>query len=144
MKIVLQRVIQAEVAVNNQIISRIGKGYLIFLGIGKKDTQKEVKSMAQKIVNLRIINDENQKMNRSLLEANNEILVVPQFTLYANTKEGRRPSFFEAADPVKAKYLYSLFIQELKALGVKKVASGKFGSYMQVSLINDGPVTLIL
>lgn len=144
MKIVLQRVIKAKVTVDNKIIGEIGKGYLIFLGVGRQDAEETVKKYADKIVNLRIMNDENKKMNKSIIENRGEMLVVSQFTLYANTNEGRKPSFTEAAPADKAKTLYELFIQELKNRRVAKVEAGEFGAYMEVSLVNDGPVTIIL
>ncbi len=144
MKIILQRVSQAKVLINRKVVGEIGQGYLILLGVGKEDSEKEVKSFADKIVKLRVMNDENNKMNKSVLDVNGEILVVSQFTLYANTNEGRRPSFTDAASPEKAKQLYELFINELKRLKVKKVEQGEFGAYMDVSLNNDGPVTIIL
>ncbi len=143
MRVVLQRVSQASVTVEGKMISQINQGYLILLGIGQQDTEEKVKWLADKIVKLRIMADNKNKMNRSILDNQGAILVVSQFTLYANTNEGRRPSFTQAAEPTKAKKLYELFIQELKKLGVVKVESGQFGAYMKVTLVNDGPVTLM-
>jgi D-tyrosyl-tRNA(Tyr) deacylase len=144
MKIVIQRVTEGIVSVGTREISSIGKGFVILLGIGKEDTEKTVMNMAEKIGKLRICSDENDKMNKSILDTNGEILVVSQFTLLADTTGGNRPSFIQAALPTRAKPLYELFINVLKRLGVKKVVSGQFGEYMQVRLINDGPVTIVL
>lgn len=144
MKLVIQRVTKAEVSVNNQTIGKIEKGYLIFLGVGKEDTEETLEEYAEKVTTIRIMSDENNKMNKSIIESGGEILVVSQFTLLANTTEGRRPSFTSAANPEKARKLYKLFIKELKNRGVENVQEGEFGAYMEVSLINDGPVTIIL
>jgi D-tyrosyl-tRNA(Tyr) deacylase len=144
MKLVIQRVNKASVSIENKTISSIGKGYLILLGVGKEDTKEFVKKMTEKVVKLRIVSDENDKMNRSILDVNGEILVVSQFTLLADTTGGNRPSFIQAALPDQAKPLYELFVSELKRLGVKKVETGQFGEYMKVSLVNDGPVTITI
>lgn len=144
MKIVLQRVSQAKVTIKEKIVGEINQGYVILLGVGKEDSEETVKSFADKVMKLRAMSDKQGKMNKSILDVNGEILIVSQFTLYANTKGGRRPSFINAAPPDKAKSLYEMFIEELKRLGVEKVANGEFGAYMSVSLINDGPVTIIL
>ncbi len=116
MRVVLQRVSQASVTVEGKMISQINQGYLILLGIGQQDNEEKVKWLADKIVKLRIMADNKNKMNRSILDNQGAILVVSQFTLYANTNEGRRPSFTQAAEPTKAKKLYELFIQELKKM----------------------------
>ena len=144
MKLVIQRVTQALVSVENITVGEINKGYLIFLGVEKEDSEKTVKEYVEKVVNIRIVSDENNKMNKSIIESNGEILVVSQFTLLANTGKGRRPSFTKAGDPKLAKQFYQLFIKELKNRGVAKVESGKFGAYMEVSLTNDGPVTFVI
>jgi len=144
MKLVIQRVTKASVSVQEKIISEIGNGFLILLGIGKEDTEETIRKIAEKIVKLRIMSDENDKMNKSILDVDGEILVVSQFTLLADTTGGNRPSFIDAAPPEQAKELYELFVEELIQLGVKKVETGNFGAYMRVSLINDGPVTIIL
>lgn len=144
MKIVIQRVTSASVTINQKIVSSIENGYVILLGIGKEDDEQCVKKMCERIVKLRICADDNAKMNKSILDTNGEILVVSQFTLLADTTGGNRPSFIQAALPDRAKPLYELFIFELKRLGVKKVVSGEFGEYMQVKIVNDGPVTIVM
>jgi D-aminoacyl-tRNA deacylase len=144
MKLIIQRVKQASVEIDKKEFSRIGPGYLILFGVKEGDTEKEVQLLAEKTVNLRVMSDEQDKMNRSILDVDGSILVVSQFTLYADTTGGRRPSFIQAAKPEIANKLYELFIQKLKDLGVKNVQTGKFGTYMFVSLVNDGPVTIII
>lgn len=144
MKIIIQRVTHAKVSSEGAVLGEIGPGYMILFGVGEGDAEKEATFLADKIVKLRIMNDEQKKMNRSILEAGGEILVVSQFSLYADTSGGRRPSFIKAAKPEISKPLYELFISELKRLGVKKVATGQFGAYMDVEIHNDGPVTIIL
>lgn len=144
MKIVLQRVMKAKVFIDRRTIGEIGKGYVILLGVGKKDGEKEVKTLAEKVVKLRVMADKENKMNKSILDVSGEILVVSQFTLYADLSGGRRPSFVNAAPPDQAKKLYELFVLELKRLGVKKVATGDFAAYMKVEIHNDGPVTILL
>ncbi len=144
MKALLQRVTKAKVTVNDKIVGEIGKGYVIFLGIKEGDSQKQAVFLAEKIVNLRVMGDENNKMNKSIIDVNGEILVVSQFTLYADTTAGRRPSFIGAAKPEIANKLYKYFIDKLKQLGAKNVQTGEFGAYMSVEIINDGPVTIIL
>lgn len=143
MKAVIQRVKQANVKVDAEEIAKIGQGILILLGVEQGDTEKETITLAQKISELRIMADENGKMNLSILDVGGDVLVVSQFTLLANTEKGRRPSFISAAEPKIAKHLYEMFVSEMQALGLK-TAKGQFGTYMNVSLINDGPVTLIL
>lgn len=151
MKAVLQRVIEARVTVDEQIVGKIGKGYLIFLGVGRGDGEREVKLLAKKIVDLRVMSDlstgrqaSEGKFNKSIIDTSGEILVVSQFTLYADLSEGRRPAFFAAAESRRAEELYLRFIRELGEQGIKDVKAGKFGAYMQVELVNDGPVTIIL
>jgi D-tyrosyl-tRNA(Tyr) deacylase len=143
MKLLIQRVTQAQVDIKGKTVGKIGPGMLVFIGIAHSDTQEEVRVLSKKLVHLRIFSDEAGKMNRSLLDIQGEALIVSQFTLYGDCKEGRRPSFIEAARPEHAQVLYEKFIEEVKALGVA-VQTGVFGAEMKVSLINDGPVTLIL
>lgn len=143
MKAVIQRVRNAEVKVDGKITGQINQGLLIFLGVGPEDTEKNADELVQKISNLRIFRDKEEKMNLSVKDIDGEILVVSQFTLYANCKKGNRPSFIEAAPPEKAEKLYEYFKEKCKK-EVKNVQSGIFGADMKVSLINDGPVTIIL
>ena len=143
MKLVIQRVSQAKVEVKEKVVGQIGRGMLIFLGVGQKDTIEDVDYYVQKILQLRMFADEQGKMNISGIDAQAEFLVVSQFTLYGDCSKGRRPSFDGAADPQKAEDLYNTFINRLKSAQVK-VESGEFGAMMNVSLINDGPVTFIL
>lgn len=144
MRVLIQRVQKASVTIDGKVVGAISKGYLILFGAKEGDSQNQVKLLAEKTVNLRIMADENQKMNKSIMDVAGEILVVSQFTLYADVKGGRRPSFIKAAKPEVANTLYISFVDKLKSLGVKKVATGEFGAYMEVELINDGPVTIIL
>lgn len=143
MKAVVQRVKKASVKINGQTFSKIGQGYLVLLGIFQDDGEAEVKKLAQKIVNLRIMADEAGKMNLSIGEVNGEVLVVSQFTLCADLNYGRRPSFIKAKQPKEAEKLYRLFVEQIKKSSIE-VASGKFGQYMEVELTNDGPVTIIV
>lgn len=140
-----QRVIEASVTVDSQLIDMISGGLLVLLGIRQDDNENDAKYLAAKTVNMRIFSDENDKMNLSLLDTGAEILVVSQFTLHADTRHGNRPSFTDAADPEKANELYEAYLQELRdMIGHDKVRKGKFGAMMKVKLINDGPVTIIL
>lgn len=143
MRVLLQRVSHASVTVDEKVVGKIGQGLLVFLGIGHDDGESQVKTLADKIVHLRIFADEEGKMNRSLLDIGGEILVVSQFTLYADTRRGRRPSFTDAAPPAVAEPLFERFKDILASYGVK-VASGVFGAYIGIDLRNDGPVTLWL
>ena len=143
MKILIQRVKQASVTINNDIFSSIESGILAFVGIEKKDTQDVIPFFAKKIANLRIFPDENGKMNKSLLDVNGEILIVSQFTLCGNCRKGTRPSFDNSAPPAIANELYEKFIQEIKNFGIK-TQTGQFGAMMDVELINDGPVTFMI
>ena len=143
MRAVVQRVLEASVSVDGEIVGRIGPGLLVLLGVGKGDGEREVSWMADKIANLRIFEDEGQKMNRSVIDGSRSILVVSQFTLYGDARKGRRPSFAEACEPAEANRLYELFCERSRALGLD-VQQGRFGAQMKVALVNDGPVTLIL
>ena len=144
MKAVLHRVTFAAVHVDGACVGEIGTGLLVLLGVADGDTEREAQVLADKIANLRIFSDEEGKMNLSLLTIGGEMLVVSQFTLCANCVKGRRPDFFGAAKPDEAERLYLYFCEKIKELGVEKVATGEFGADMQVSLLNDGPVTIIL
>ncbi len=144
MRVVIQRVSEASVTINNQIKSKIDKGLLILLGIEEEDSKEDIEWLSGKIARLRIFGDENGAMNLSVKNIDGEIIVVSQFTLHANTKKGNRPSFINAAKPEIAIPLYEQFIIQLqKDLG-KKIQTGEFGAMMQISLTNDGPVTIII
>ena len=141
----VQRVLNSSVTVDSEMIDAINQGLLILLGVRQEDTDNDAAYLAAKTANLRIFSDENDKMNLSLLETGYDILVVPQFTLHADTRHGNRPSFTDAAEPKMANELYEQYIAELKILiGHDKVHAGKFGAMMKVKLTNDGPVTIIL
>jgi len=140
---VIQRVSQAEVTVAGQSVGKIGPGLCVFLGVGKDDSPGSADHLAEKIKNMRIFEDGNGKMNRSLLEVQQGALVVSQFTLYGDCKKGNRPSFSDAAPPGVAEKLYEHFVKRLRESGLT-VATGQFGARMDVALINDGPVTFIL
>lgn len=144
MRVVVQRVEYASVQVNNKIKGVIQKGLLVFLGIGKEDSNEDVKWIAKKLVNLRVFNDDNDKMNLSLADIYGEILLISQFTLHASTKKGNRPSFVHAAHPKEAERLYQDLIICLKQEYQIVVSEGVFGANMQVKLLNDGPVTIII
>lgn len=143
MRAVVQRVSKGKVKVNNQITGEVKEGLLIYLGIGNEDTVEDIEYMVEKITNLRIFEDENEKMNLSVLDVEGEILVVSQFTLMGDCRKGRRPSFIEAAKPAKAESLYEEFVSKCKAIGIK-VGTGKFQTHMMVHSINDGPVTILI
>jgi len=143
MRAVIQRVKESSVSVNNEIIGKIGSGLMVLLGVSETDMVEDADYLAAKIINLRIFEDENHKMNRSLLDIGGEMLVVSQFTLLADCRKGRRPSFVHAAGPNKANELYERFVDQVRQKGVN-VATGRFRAMMDVSLINDGPVTLIV
>ena len=144
MKIVIQRVSEASVTINEIKVASIKKGLLILLGIVDDDTQDDIDYLVRKVANLRIFNDENEVMNTSLLDIDGEVIVVSQFTLQASTKKGNRPSYIKAAKPVIAIPLYENFVQTLeKELG-KKVQTGEFGADMKVEILNDGPVTIVI
>ena len=144
MKVVIQRVSKASVTVENNLISSIEKGLLILLGITEEDTIEDIEWLCKKIVNLRIFNDEHGIMNESLININGEVIVVSQFTLMASTKKGNRPSYIKAAKPEIAIPIYEQFISTLESQLSKKVGTGIFGADMKVSLLNDGPVTIVI
>ena len=143
MRAVIQRVKESSVKADNEIIGRIDGGLMVLLGVAKGDTPTDAEYLANKIVNLRIFEDDKNKMNRSLLEIDGKMLVVSQFTLLADCRKGRRPSFIAAAEPQKAADLYEYFVQQVRQLGVS-VETGRFQAVMEVALVNDGPVTLVL
>jgi D-tyrosyl-tRNA(Tyr) deacylase len=143
MRAVVQRVKESSVTVGSDIIGKIGAGLLVFLGVSKEDTINDVDYLADKILNLRIFEDEHGKMNRSLLEARGDMLVVSQFTLLGDCRKGRRPSFTDAAEPDKANELYEQFVEKVSGKGIT-VKTGRFRAMMDVQLINDGPVTFIV
>ena len=143
MRVVIQRVTEAAVSINEEISSKINKGLLILVGIGQDDHTEDIQWLTQKITNLRIFSDDEGKMNLSILDIKGEILLVSQFTLYASTKKGNRPSFIQSAPPTIAIPLYEQFIQSLKETGIA-IQTGQFGADMKVSLTNDGPVTIII
>ena len=143
MRAVVQRVKHAEVRVEGRTIGRIGRGALVLVAIAKDDTPEAGKVLAEKIVSLRIFNDDQGRMNRDLREAGGELLVVSEFTLYGDCRKGRRPSYAQAARPEEARPLYHAFVESIAALGVK-VETGEFQAMMEVELANDGPVTLLL
>lgn len=144
MRALIQRVSHASVTVEGERVGEIEKGLLVLLGVGPQDTEKQADFLAEKCANLRIFTDENDKMNLSLLDIGGEMLVVSQFTLYADCRKGRRPSFVGAASPAEADRLYEYFQQKAREIGVSKVGHGKFGASMQVELLNNGPVTIML
>lgn len=144
MRAVIQRVSSASVEVDSKLISEIKTGYLILLGIEEADTQEDIEWLSRKVVNLRIFSDAEEVMNNSILDINGDIIVVSQFTLHASTKKGNRPSYSKAAKPDIAIPLYEKFIMQLESDLAKKVGTGVFGADMKVSLLNDGPVTIII
>ena len=143
MKIVVQRVLESEVKVDGKVVGKIGKGFMVLLGVKTGDTKEKADFLIKKLCNLRVFEDENGKMNLSLEKVNGEILVVSQFTLYGNCDNGNRPSFTEAAEPKMANELYEYFCKGCRKNGFK-VEQGIFGADMKVSLVNDGPVTIII
>ncbi len=144
MKIVIQRVSQASVAIDSKIVANIQKGLLVLVGIENADNQEDINWLCQKIANLRIFGDENEVMNLSVKDIDGEIIVVSQFTLQASTKKGNRPSYIKAAKPEVAIPMYEKFVQKMEDELGKKVQTGNFGADMKVSLLNDGPVTIFI
>ncbi|MFD1736074.1 D-aminoacyl-tRNA deacylase [Bacillus salitolerans] len=143
MRVIVQRAREASVTVNKEIVGKISKGLMLLVGITHEDTEADAKYVAEKITNLRIFEDENEKMNLSLLDVNGEVLSVSQFTLYGDCRKGRRPNFMDAAKPEHAVNIYESFNHELRKLGIH-VETGAFGEMMDVQFVNEGPVTLIV
>ncbi|KEJ03138.1 tyrosyl-tRNA deacylase [Clostridium botulinum A2B3 87] len=143
MRAVVQRVISSKVEVDGKVIGSIGKGLNVLLGISKEDTEEDIKYLKEKIINLRIFEDENEKLNKSLLNIGGDIIIVSQFTLYGDCRKGRRPSFIEALGGEEAYILYNKFVESIKK-EVNNVATGEFGADMKVYIENDGPVTILL
>jgi D-tyrosyl-tRNA(Tyr) deacylase len=143
MRLVIQRVIEARVKVKNEIVGEIGRGLLVFLGVGAEDSEADVNYLLEKVIHLRIFPDGSEKFNLSLIDVEGALLVVSQFTLWGDCRKGRRPSFSESAPPIMAQPLYDLFINKARQKGIP-VAGGRFQEMMEVHLINDGPVTFIL
>ena len=143
MRAVLQRVSRAKVTVDGETTGEIGAGILILLGVGADDTESDAIYLVDKVVNLRIFDDEDDRMNRSIIDIGGDLLVVSQFTLYADTRKGRRPSYIKAASPDEANRLYEFFVEQ-SGKYVSKVGTGRFQAMMDVELVNDGPVTIIL
>ncbi|WP_427339090.1 D-aminoacyl-tRNA deacylase [Caloranaerobacter sp. DY30410] len=143
MRAVVQKVAKASVSVEGTVVGSINRGLLVLLGVGQDDNEKDLDYLCDKIANLRIFEDENGKMNKSLVDIKGELLVVSQFTLYGDVRKGRRPNFMNAAEPKKAESMYLEFVNKIRKTGIK-VETGKFGEHMHVELINDGPVTILL
>lgn len=143
MKALLQRVTRASVSVASEVVGRIGRGLVVFVGVASGDTEKDAQYLAQKTVSLRIFSDEEGRFNLSALDIKGELLVVSQFTLLADTRKGRRPSFIEAAPPAQAEEIFERFVEQARATGLR-VETGRFQQYMQVEIHNDGPVTILL
>lgn len=143
MRAVIQRVARARVSVREEMVGKIGRGILVLLGVSKADTEADADYLAAKVAGLRIFDDENGKMNVSLLDNGGEVLVVSQFTLYGDTRKGKRPSFDEAAPPQVANELYQHFVGKIREVGIR-CETGRFQAMMQVELVNDGPVTILL
>jgi D-tyrosyl-tRNA(Tyr) deacylase len=142
-KALLQRVTEASVSVDGEVVGRIGRGVVVLVGVAQGDSEKDARYLAQRTVNLRIFSDEAGKFNLSALDIGGELLVVSQFTLLADTRKGRRPSFTDAAPPPQAEELFTLFVNEARASGLR-VETGRFQQYMQLEIHNDGPVTIML
>ena len=143
MKALLQRVTKASVSVGGEVVGRIGRGLVVFVGVASGDTEKNAQYLAQKTVGLRIFSDEEGRFNLSALDVKGELFVVSQFTLLADTRKGRRPSFVEAALPAQAEGIFGRFVEQARATGLR-VETGRFQQYMQVEIYNDGPVTILL
>lgn len=144
MRVVIQKVTQASVSIENQIVASIDKGLLVLVGIEDTDTNDDIAWLSSKIVNLRVFDDDNGVMNLSVKEVGGEVLIVSQFTLHASIKKGNRPSYIKAARPEVAIPIYEAFIKQVESLLGKRVPTGQFGAMMQVSLCNDGPVTILI
>lgn len=144
MKAVIQRVSHAQVSVDNEIVGKIERGLLILLGIGHNDSDEDIEYLVRKIIHLRIFNDTDSKMNLSIKDIDGDVLIISQFTLYADTKKGNRPSYIQAAQPIIAKNLYEKFLLHFEKEFDKKIKAGIFGADMKVELLNDGPVTIII
>ncbi|WP_315544595.1 D-aminoacyl-tRNA deacylase [Capnocytophaga leadbetteri] len=144
MRVVIQKVTQASVSIENQIVASINQGLLVLVGIEDTDTNDDIVWLSAKIVNLRVFDDDNGVMNLSVKEVEGEVLIVSQFTLHASTKKGNRPSYIKAARPEVAIPIYEAFIKQIESLLGKRVPTGQFGAMMQVSLCNDGPVTILI
>ena len=144
MRVVIQKVTQASVSIENQTVTSIDKGLLVLVGIEDTDTNDDIVWLSAKIVNLRVFDDDNGVMNLSVKEVGGEVLIVSQFTLHAATKKGNRPSYIKAARPEVAIPIYEVFIKQVESLLGKRVPTGQFGAMMQVSLCNDGPVTILI
>ena len=144
MRVVIQKVTEASVSIENQIVGSIDKGLLVLVGIEDGDTNEDIAWLSSKIVNLRVFDDDNGVMNLSVKEVEGEVLIVSQFTLHASTKKGNRPSYIKAARPEVAIPIYEAFIKQVESLLGKRVPTGQFGAMMQVSLCNDGPVTILI
>ena len=144
MRVVIQKVTEASVSIENQTVASIDKGLLVLVGIEDGDTNEGIAWLSSKIVNLRVFDDDNGVMNLSVKEVEGEVLIVSQFTLHASTKKGNRPSYIKAAHPEVAIPIYEAFIKQVESLLGKRVPTGQFGAMMQVSLCNDGPVTILI
>ena len=144
MKLVIQRVTCSNLYIDGSLISQIKQGLVVLIGISKSDSENVIDKLVKKLLNLRVFEDENSKMNYSILDIEGEILLVSQFTLYADTKKGNRPSFINAADPKNAELLYNKFLEKLHIVLGDNIKTGRFGANMQIELVNDGPVTIIV
>jgi D-tyrosyl-tRNA(Tyr) deacylase len=144
MKVVLQRVSQAHVTVDGKIVGAIQHGFVLLVGFGKGDSAACIQPMVDKIVKMRLFENEAKRFDKDILEVGGEILAISQFTLFADTAKGRRPEFFQALEPAAASTLFDIFVEALRETQIKKVETGVFGAHMKVSLINDGPVTINL
>ena len=144
MKLVIQRVTSSSLYIEGSLISQIKQGLVVLIGISKSDSEKVIDKLVKKLLNLRVFKDENSKMNYSILDIEGEILLVSQFTLYADTRKGNRPSFINSADPKNAEPLYNKFLEKLHIVLGDNIKTGRFGANMQIELVNDGPVTIIV
>ena len=144
MKLVIQRVTCSNLYIDGSLISQIKQGLVVLIGISKSDSENVIDKLVKKLLNLRVFEDENSKMNYSILDIEGEILLVSQFTLYADTRKGNRPSFINAADPKNAEPLYNKFLEKLHIVLGDNIKTGRFGANMQIELVNDGPVTIIV